>query len=76
MTPQEAQHEAEKFIQLFLMCTASKEDAKKAGVFCLKREIELMEVMGKEKFIVHWSMEKFNKLLEEKNLILDELKKL
>lgn len=75
MTQQEANHEAEELIQLFLMCTSSKDEAKKCAIFSTKKEIELMEKIFKEKFIVHWAEEKFNKLLQDKNLVLQELKK-
>lgn len=74
MTEQDARHEAEELIQLFLMCTSSKEEAKKCAVFSMKKEIELLEKTNKEKFIVHWAQEKFNLLLQDKNMILHELK--
>lgn len=76
MTEQEANHKAEELVQLFLMCTSSKEEAKKCAVFSARKEIELLEEISKEKFIVHYQQERFNKLLQEENLILSELKKI
>lgn len=74
MTEQEAHHEAEELMQLFLMCSSSKEDAKKCAVFSIKREIELLELISQEKYIVHYQQERFNKVLQNKNLILHKLK--
>jgi hypothetical protein len=76
MTEQEARHEAEELLQLFLMCCSSKEDAKKCAVFSVKREIELLEKISQEKFIVYHQQERFNMLLQNKHLILAELKKI
>lgn len=74
MTEQEASHEAEELIQLFLMCSSSKEDAKKCAVFSVKREIELLEKISQERFIVHYQQERFNMLFQDKNLVLMQLK--
>ena len=76
MTEQEARHEAEELVQLFLMCKSSKEEARKCAVFSMKREIELLEKISQEKYIVYHQQERFNTLLQDKNLILQELKKI
>lgn len=76
MTEQEANHKAEELVQLFLMCTSSKEEAKKCAIFSARKEIELLEEINKEKFIVHYQQERFNILLQDMNLVLQELKKL
>lgn len=76
MTEQEARHEAEELIQLFIMCTSSKEEAKKCAIFSARKEIELLEEISQEKYIVHYQQERFNKLLQDKNLILAELKQI
>lgn len=71
---QKAIHEAGQLIELFKMCTSSKDEAKRTAMFSVQREVEMLESLNKQKYIVHWAQDKFNQLLNEKNLVLNELK--
>lgn len=75
MTEQEAKHEAEQIMQLYCMVTSANL-AKATALFSVKRNIELLEHLQKEKFIVYFNLERFNQIITDNKMILEELKKL
>lgn len=54
----------------------SIEDAKQCAIRCIKLQIEVLQQASDEKFIVHWSRDRFNQLMQDKYQMLTELRHL
>ena len=72
---EEQEQEIKKITKLFHeLPSISIEDAKQCTIRCVKLQIEVLEKINKEKYIVHWGQERFNNLLQSKYQLLTELK--
>lgn len=74
---EEQESEIKRLMKLFHeLPSIGIDDAKQCVIRCIKLEIELLESLNREKFIVHWSQEKFNDLVQDKYKLLSEIRKL
>lgn len=72
---EEQENEIRRLTKIFHeLPSISIDDSKQCVIRCIKLEIELLEKVMEEKFIVHWSQERFNNLLQAKYKLLTELR--
>lgn len=69
------EEEIKKLTKLFHeLPTVSIEDAKQCALRAIKLQIEVLQLISEEKFVVHWASERFNNLVHSKYQLLTELR--
>lgn len=71
------EQEIKRLIKLFNeLPTIHLEDAKQCAIRCIKLQIEMLEKIDEEKYIVHWGRDRFSQFVQDKYQLLTELRKI